>query len=229
MAAPGGAPEGSTPTGSTPEGSTGAPDRHAQRGADHAAGPDRAGPTGAGDCRSCRSPRLSALAAEQVPDVDSAMSAYLRYPGGATAWLNLSFTQGGKFQAAVHFAADHGQLRMQNFIHPHSRYRLTVRHGALVAAGASVAAASWRWIPLTWRIRTRGTCRILHDHGPRGLSERNATSACVGNSRRGLVSDGGRLSARRRCGALLPLPRSGWPRRACPGYSRRARSPSWGR
>jgi len=72
---------------------------------------------------------VSALAAEQVPDVDRAMSAYLRYPGGATGWLNLSFTQGGKFRADVHVAADHGQLRMQNFIHPHSRFRLTVRHG----------------------------------------------------------------------------------------------------
>jgi predicted dehydrogenase len=72
---------------------------------------------------------VSALATEQVPDVDRAMSAYLRYPGGATAWLDLSFTQGGKFRADVHVAAEHGQLRVQNFIHPHKRYRLTVRHG----------------------------------------------------------------------------------------------------
>jgi predicted dehydrogenase len=72
---------------------------------------------------------VSALATEQVPDVDRAMSAYLRYPGGATGWLDLSFTQGGQFRADVHVAAEHGQLRMQNFIHPHKRYRLTVRHG----------------------------------------------------------------------------------------------------
>jgi predicted dehydrogenase len=84
---------------------------------------------------------VSALATEQVPDVDRAMSAYLRYPGGATAWLDLSFTQGGKFRADVHVAAEHGQLRVQNFIHPHKRYRLTVRHGGHNDVASSSADA----------------------------------------------------------------------------------------
>jgi predicted dehydrogenase len=70
-----------------------------------------------------------ALAAEQVPDVDRAMSAYLRYPGGATAWFDVSFTQGGKLRADVHVVAERGQLRLQNFIHPYVRYRLTVQQG----------------------------------------------------------------------------------------------------
>jgi predicted dehydrogenase len=84
---------------------------------------------------------VSALAAEQVPDVDRAMSAYLRYPGGATAWLDVSFTQGGKPRADVHVTADHGQLRMQNFIHPYDRYRLTVRHGGHNDVASSSADA----------------------------------------------------------------------------------------
>ncbi len=84
---------------------------------------------------------VSALATEQVPDVDRAMSAYLRYPGGATAWLDLSFTQGGKFRADVHVVAEHGQLRVQNFIHPHNRYRLTVRHGGHNDVASSAADA----------------------------------------------------------------------------------------
>ncbi len=70
-----------------------------------------------------------ALAAEQVPQVDRAMTAYLRYPGGATGWLDVSFTQGGEFRADVHVVGERGQLLVQNFIHPHARYRVTVQRG----------------------------------------------------------------------------------------------------
>ncbi len=72
---------------------------------------------------------LCALAAEQVPDVDRAMTAYLRYPGGGTAWLDVSFTQGGKFRADVHVVGERGQLLVQNFIHPYASYRVTVQRG----------------------------------------------------------------------------------------------------
>jgi hypothetical protein len=41
--------------------------------------------------------------------VDRAMSAYLRYPGGATAWFDVSFTQGGKLRADVHVVGERGQ------------------------------------------------------------------------------------------------------------------------
>jgi hypothetical protein len=42
---------------------------------------------------------LSRRGTGTTPDVDRAMTAYLRYPGGATAWLDVSFTQGGEFRA----------------------------------------------------------------------------------------------------------------------------------
>ena len=35
---------------------------------------------------------VAALATEQKPGVDRAMTAFLRFPGGATAWLDVSFT-----------------------------------------------------------------------------------------------------------------------------------------
>jgi predicted dehydrogenase len=71
-------------------------------------------------------PRVeAALATQQKPRVDQAMTALLRFPGGATAWLDLSFTQGGEFRADVQVVGELGQLRVQNFIHPHLRYRMT--------------------------------------------------------------------------------------------------------
>jgi predicted dehydrogenase len=67
----------------------------------------------------------AALATELEPRVDRAMSAMLRFGDGGTAWFDISFTQGGKFRADVHVVGEHGQLRVQNFIHPHIRYRMT--------------------------------------------------------------------------------------------------------
>jgi predicted dehydrogenase len=85
---------------------------------------------------------ISALATEQVPDVDRAMSAYLRFPGGATAWIDLSFTQGGQFRADAHVVGERGQLRVQNFIHPHVRYRLTVQQDGRRGVVGSPPAAT---------------------------------------------------------------------------------------
>ena len=70
---------------------------------------------------------MAALATEQNPKVDRAMTAFLRFPGGATAWLEASLTQGGKFRADVHVVGTHGQMRVQNFIHPSIRYRVTTQ------------------------------------------------------------------------------------------------------
>jgi predicted dehydrogenase len=83
-----------------------------------------------------------ALAAEQVPDVDRAMSAYLRYPGGATAWFDVSFTQGGQLRADVHVVGERGQLRVQSFIHPHVRYRVTVLQAGQAEIASSPAAGT---------------------------------------------------------------------------------------
>jgi predicted dehydrogenase len=70
---------------------------------------------------------VAALATEQSPGLDRAMYAFLRFRGGATAWLDLSLTQGGKTRADVHVVGAHGQMRVQNFIHPHVRFRVTTR------------------------------------------------------------------------------------------------------
>jgi len=70
---------------------------------------------------------VAALATEQNPKVDRAMTAFLRFPGGATAWLEASLTQGGKFRADIHVVGAHGQMRVQNFVTPHVRYRVTTQ------------------------------------------------------------------------------------------------------
>jgi predicted dehydrogenase len=76
---------------------------------------------------------VSAMATEQVPGVDRFMSAYLRFPAGATAWLELSFTVGGRFRADVHVIGSHGQVRMQNFMHPYVQHRMVTGRGEGVA------------------------------------------------------------------------------------------------
>jgi predicted dehydrogenase len=70
---------------------------------------------------------VAALATEQSPTLDRAMYAFLRFPGGATAWLDVSLTQGGKLRADVHVVGTHGQMRVQNFIHPYVRFRVTTK------------------------------------------------------------------------------------------------------
>jgi predicted dehydrogenase len=70
---------------------------------------------------------VAALATEQSPDVDRAMTAFLRFDGGATAWLDVALTQGGKVRADVHVVGAYGQMRVQNFVHPHVWYRVTTR------------------------------------------------------------------------------------------------------
>jgi predicted dehydrogenase len=70
---------------------------------------------------------VAALATEQNPDVDRAMTAFLRFPGGATAWLDVALTQGGKARSDVHVVGAQGQMRAQNFTRPHGWYRVTTR------------------------------------------------------------------------------------------------------
>jgi predicted dehydrogenase len=70
---------------------------------------------------------VAALATEQGPRLDRSMYAFLRFPGGATAWLDVSLTQGGKLRADVHVVGTQGQMRVQNFIHPYVRFRVTTK------------------------------------------------------------------------------------------------------
>ncbi len=72
---------------------------------------------------------VAALATEHGPGVDQAMSALLRFPDAATAWLDVSLTQGGKLRADVHVVGSRGQMRAQNFVHPHVRFRVTTKAG----------------------------------------------------------------------------------------------------
>jgi predicted dehydrogenase len=69
---------------------------------------------------------VTAFATEQAPNVDQTMAAFLRFPAGATAWLDLSFAPPeGRFRADVHVIGTSGQMTVLNFIHPHNGYRMT--------------------------------------------------------------------------------------------------------
>jgi predicted dehydrogenase len=69
---------------------------------------------------------VTAFATEQGANVDQTMAAFLRFPAGATAWLDLSFgPAGGRFRADVHVIGSNGQLTVQNFILPQLGYRMT--------------------------------------------------------------------------------------------------------
>ncbi len=69
----------------------------------------------------------AALATEHGPKVDDAMSALLTFPGGATAWLDVSLTQGGRLRADVHVVGARGQMRVRNFVHPYLGFVVTTR------------------------------------------------------------------------------------------------------
>jgi predicted dehydrogenase len=69
---------------------------------------------------------ITAFATELGMYVDQAMSAFLRFPGGGTAWLDLSFgPSDGRFRADVHVIGAEGQMTVLNFIHPYRGYRMT--------------------------------------------------------------------------------------------------------
>jgi predicted dehydrogenase len=69
---------------------------------------------------------VTAFATEQGPNVDQTMAAFLRFPAGATAWLDLAFAPpGGRIRADVHVIGTDGQMTVQNFILPHLGYRMT--------------------------------------------------------------------------------------------------------
>ncbi len=69
----------------------------------------------------------AALATEHGPKVDDAMNALLKFPDGATGWLDVSLTQGGRYRADVHVVGGHGQMRVRNFVHPYRGFRVTTR------------------------------------------------------------------------------------------------------
>jgi predicted dehydrogenase len=87
---------------------------------------------------------VTAFATEQGPNVDQTMAAFLRFPAGATAWLDLSFVPPeGRFRADVHVIGVEGQMTVLNFIHPHQGYRMTTstaHHTESVTAEAAASA-----------------------------------------------------------------------------------------
>jgi predicted dehydrogenase len=80
---------------------------------------------------------VASLARESHGDIDHSMSAALRFPGGASAWFDVSLTQGGAYRADVHVVSDRGQLLVQNFLHPHLGYRLIIGSHQETAMSAS--------------------------------------------------------------------------------------------
>jgi predicted dehydrogenase len=70
----------------------------------------------------------SAFCTREQDRVDQAMTAFLTFPGGATAWLDVCFDPPDQtFRADVHVIGAGGQLRVQNFIHPHNGYQFESR------------------------------------------------------------------------------------------------------
>ncbi len=79
-----------------------------------------------------------ALADPVVPDprgaaADRSMAVRLAFPGGATGWLDSTFTRDGEFRADVHAICRDGQVRLDNFIFPHKGRLVATRDGAVVA------------------------------------------------------------------------------------------------
>jgi predicted dehydrogenase len=71
---------------------------------------------------------FSAFCTQEQGEVDQQMTAFLTFPGGATAWLDVCFDPPDRtFRADVHVIGAGGQLRVQNFIHPHKGYQIESR------------------------------------------------------------------------------------------------------
>jgi predicted dehydrogenase len=71
---------------------------------------------------------VSAFCVQEQADVDQQMTAFLTFPGGATAWLDVCFDPPDRtFRADVHVIGAGGQVRVQNFIHPHKGYQIEFR------------------------------------------------------------------------------------------------------
>jgi predicted dehydrogenase len=59
--------------------------------------------------------------------VDKWMTAFLEYPGGGTAELDLAFDPPDRvFRAEAQVTGSGGEMMVENFIHPHNWFRLTV-------------------------------------------------------------------------------------------------------
>jgi predicted dehydrogenase len=70
----------------------------------------------------------SAFCTVEQAGVDQAMTAFLTFAGGATAWLDMCFDPPDHtFRADVHVIGEGGQMRVQNFIHPHNGYQFESR------------------------------------------------------------------------------------------------------
>ncbi|MGE5290289.1 MAG: Gfo/Idh/MocA family protein [Micromonosporaceae bacterium] len=69
---------------------------------------------------------VSAQAELQSPGVDAAMTAGFFYPGGATGRFDVSLQPGRPYAADVQITGDHGFLRVENFMLPHSGHHLEV-------------------------------------------------------------------------------------------------------
>ncbi len=69
---------------------------------------------------------VSAAAQESSPGVDAVMTALVRYPGAATGEFSISLLPGRPFTADVRVTGEEGELRVVNFMTPHTGHRLEV-------------------------------------------------------------------------------------------------------
>ena len=64
---------------------------------------------------------------------DRATAVSLAFPGGATAWLESSFTLDGQSRAEVHVIGEHGHVWVTDFIQAHDGRLVAVRDGSVLA------------------------------------------------------------------------------------------------
>jgi predicted dehydrogenase len=72
---------------------------------------------------------VSARARLHGPDVDRAMVADFRFPGGASGRIRASLWSGQVFRIAARVIAERGQMRVLNYVAPQTLSLLTVRSG----------------------------------------------------------------------------------------------------
>jgi predicted dehydrogenase len=70
---------------------------------------------------------VSAQAKLRTPQVDRAMSAELRFPGGARGRIDASMWSRRLLGISARVTGDRGEMRVTNFVLPHTFHRLTVR------------------------------------------------------------------------------------------------------
>jgi predicted dehydrogenase len=80
-------------------------------------------------------PEVTGAIADPADDelVDRSLAARLAFPGGATGWIDSSFTRDGEFVADLRVIGENGHLRLDNFILVHDGRLVVTRDGAVIA------------------------------------------------------------------------------------------------